>query len=93
MKEAYGIDQAGERVNITVSSGTLRSVKSFEVEADQETRITNDFDLEKSLKQQGTGTWRMTPVIGKTSAAVVDDEESGEETAQPGDVEDVPESA
>lgn len=93
VKEAYGIDHDGERVNITVSSGTLKSVKSFEVEADEETRVTIDIDLEKSLKQSGNGQWRMTPVIGKTSAAVVDDESSGEDAAEPGDVESVPESA
>lgn len=93
VKEAYGIDHDGERVNITVSSGTLRSVKSFEVDADQETRITIDIDLEKSLHQTGNGQWRMTPVIGKTSAAVVDDDASGEESSQPGDVESVPEAA
>lgn len=93
VKEAYGIGHDGERINITVSSGTLRSVKSFEVEGGQETRITIDIDLEKSLTQQGNGQWRLTPVIGKTSAAVVDDDESGEETAQPGEVETVPETA
>ena len=91
--EAYGIDHDGERVEITVSSGTLRSVKSFDVTADMETRITVDIDLEKSLKQSGNGQWRLTPVIGKTSAAVVDDASSGEESSQPGDVESVPEAA
>ena len=91
--EAYGIDHDGNRTNITVSSGTLRSVKSFEVEDGEETRVTIDIDLEKSLKQTGNGQWRLTPVIGKTSAAVVDDESSGEDSAEPGEVESVPESA
>ena len=93
VKEAYGIDHDGERVNITVASGTLKSVKSFEVEDGEETRVTIDIDLEKSLKQTGNGQWRMTPVIGKTSAAVVDDASSGEESSQPGEVESVPEAA
>ena len=92
VKEAYGIDHDGQRVEITVSSGTLRSVRSFTVEADRETRVTIDIDLEKSLRETGNGQWRMTPVIGKTTAQVVDDEASGEDTAQPGDVESVPES-
>jgi hypothetical protein len=92
VKEAYGIDHDGQRVEITVSSGTLRSVRSFTVEADRETRITIDIDLEKSLRETGNGQWRMTPVIGKTTAQVVDDSSSGEETAQPGDVESVPEA-
>lgn len=90
--KAWGITHTGENKTITVSSGTLRSVKSFEVEAGEETRITIDIDLEKSLKQTGNGQWRMTPVIGKTTAQVVDDESSGEDVAQPGDVETVPES-
>jgi hypothetical protein len=93
VKEAYGVYENGTRADITVSSGTVKSVKSFEVESGKETRITIDLDLERSLHQQGNGQWRMSPVIGKTSAAVVDDEDSGEEQAQPGDVEDVPESA
>jgi hypothetical protein len=93
IKEAYGIDHDGERVDITVSSGVLRSVKSFEVEEGRETRITIDIDLERSLREQGNGQWRMTPVIGKTTAEVVDDASSGQEAAQPGDIEDVPEAA
>jgi hypothetical protein len=68
-------------------------VRSFEVEDGMETRITIDIDLERSLRQQGSGEWRMSPVIGKTTAAVVEDESSGEDTAQPGDVESVPEAA
>jgi hypothetical protein len=90
--EAYGIDHDGERVEITVSSGTLRSVKSFRVEEDRETRITIDIDLERSLRETGNGQWRMTPVVGKTTAQAVDDDSSGDETAEPGDIEDVPES-
>lgn len=90
---AYGIKDDGSRVNITVSSGTLKVVKGFEVEEGMETRITLDIDLEKSLKQQGNGDYRMTPVIGKTSTAVVADAESGEDASEAGDVEDVPEAA
>jgi hypothetical protein len=93
VKSAWGITTEGENVTITVSSGTLRSVRSFEVEEDRETRITIDIDLEKSLHETGNGQWRMTPVVGKTTATVVDDGSSGEESAQPGDVESVPESA
>lgn len=93
VKEAYGVYENGTRANITVSSGTVKSVKSFDVESGKETRITIDLDLDRSLHQQGNGEWRLSPVIGKTSAAVVDDEDSGEEQAQPGDVETVPESA
>lgn len=91
--EAYGIGHDGERVEITVSSGTLRSAKSFVVEEGRETRITIDIDLERSLHQTGGGQWRLTPYIGKTTAATVDDASSGMESSQPGEVESVPEAA
>lgn len=90
---AWGIKDDGSRVNITVSSGTVKVVKGFDVEGGMETRITLDVDLGKSLKEQGNGSYRLTPVIGKTSTAVVDDDKSGEDTAESGEVEDVPESA
>ena len=89
---AYGITQDGENVTIEVSSGTLKSVRGFDVQAGKETRITVDLDLEKSLHEQGSGHWRMTPVIGRTTAQAVDDGSSGEDSAEPGDVEDVPEA-
>lgn len=77
--EAYGI-QNGTRINITVSSGVLKLIHPFDVEADKETRIVLDFDLDRSLRQQGPdGAWRMTPVVGTVSADVVDDDASGEE--------------
>lgn len=93
VKSAYGVHANGTRDNITVSSGTVKAVKSFDVEAGKETRLTVDLDLERSLHQQGNGEWRLSPVVGKVSSAVVDDRGSGSDTAQPGDVEDVPESA
>jgi hypothetical protein len=92
VKEAYGVTQNGSREDITVSSGTVKVVRGFDVESGKETRITLDLDLSRSLHQQGNGEWRLTPVVGKTTAAVVDDEDSGSDQAQPGDVEDVPES-
>jgi hypothetical protein len=92
VQSAYGIAQDGTRSNITVSSGTLKSVRSFDVVAGNETRITIDIDLSHSLHQTGQG-WRMTPVIGKTTAAVVDGRSSGRDVDHPGDVRDVPESA
>lgn len=89
--EAYGVTHDGERVNITVSSGTLRVTGGFEVVAGNETRVTVDIDLERSLREQGSGAWRLTPVIGRTTAAEVEDASSGEEAAEPGEVQDVPE--
>lgn len=90
--DAYGIREDGTRENITVSSGMVRSVRSFEVEDGRETRVTIDIDLDRSLRQQGNGEWRLSPVIGKTFAAVVDDDASGEEQAEAGEVEDIPEA-
>lgn len=88
--EAYGI-QNGTRVNITVSSGTLKLIHPFEVEADKETRIVLDFDLDRSLRQQGMdGAWRLTPVVGTVSAEVVEDDASGEEAGdEAGEIEEL----
>lgn len=87
---AYGM-QDGAEVNITLSSGTLKLNHPFEVEADRETRIVLDFDLDRSLRQQGTdGAWRMTPVVGTVVAEVVADDASGEEAGQEaGDIEEI----
>ncbi len=90
VKEAYGV-QNGTRVNITVSSGTLKLIHPFDVEADKETRIVLDFDLDRSLRQQGMdGAWRMTPVVGTVSADVVEDDASGEEAGdEAGEIEEL----
>jgi hypothetical protein len=93
VEEAYGVDHNGTRHDITVSGGTVRSVRPFEVEPGQETRLTVDIDLDRSLRQQGNGQWRLTPVIGQTFTAVVEDEASGEDESRPGDVESVPEAS
>ncbi|HUR25590.1 MAG TPA: DUF4382 domain-containing protein [Candidatus Thermoplasmatota archaeon] len=86
--EVYGI-QNGTRVPITLSSGTLKLNHPFEVEADAETRLVLDFDLEKSLHQSGNGSWRMTPVVGSVDTDEVDDEKSGKEHDEEGDVRDL----
>lgn len=82
---AYGINHDNETENITVASGTLKIVKSFEVETDEESQIIVDFDLDKSLKQTGKG-WKMTPVIGKTVVNQVDDESSGADVDEEGKI-------
>lgn len=84
--EAYGVTHNGSRVDIEVSSGTLKLVQAFTVEAGMESRIVLDIDLERALHQQGNGAWRLTPVIGNTVVDVVEDGESGEEAAQEGEV-------
>ncbi len=85
VQSAYGIKD-DNRVPITVSSGTLKMVQSFEVQADMETKIIIDYDLDRSLHQQGNGAWRFTPVIGKTTTEIVEDATSGEETANEGEI-------
>lgn len=90
MKDAYGVAENGSRVSITVPSKTLKFVRSFEVEEGRETRITLDFDLDRSLKENTQG-WKLTPVVGKTTAVVVDDASSGEEKSKPGDSEELDE--
>lgn len=65
--DAYGISaDDGSREDITVSSGTVKVVRSFEIAEGEETRVILDIDLDRSLREQGNGQWRMTPVIGKT---------------------------
>ncbi len=88
VEEAYGMAN-GTKVPLTLSSGTLKLNHPFTVKADAETRLVLDFDLDGSLHQQGNGAWRMTPVVGSVSAEEVDDASSGDEAAQPGDVEDI----
>ena len=87
---AYGI-QDGNEVPITVSSGTLKFNHPFEVAAGLETRLVIDVDLDRSLRQTGgpSGDWRMTPVIGSVAAKIVQDDSSGADTAEAGDVETV----
>lgn len=85
---AYGVAN-GTQVPLTVSSGTLKLTHPFTVEAGEETRLVIDIDLDRSLHQQGNGSWRLTPVVGSVDAEQVEDGASGEDTQQPGDVETV----
>lgn len=78
--DAWGIDnETGERENITVSSGTVKVVRSFEVTANDTTQIVVDVDLDQSLHQQGggpdgDGPWRLTPVVGMVAVDHVDED-------------------
>jgi hypothetical protein len=85
VKSAYGVEN-GTKVPLTVSSGTLKLNHPFTVKAGAETRLVLDVDLDRSLHQQGNGSWRMTPVIGSVDAEQVGDGASGFEADQPGDV-------
>ena len=86
---AYGVDANGTQVPITVSSGTLKLTHPFTVEAGEETRLVIDIDLDRSLHRQGNGAWRLTPVVGSVDAEQVDDEGSGEDASEAGEIETV----
>lgn len=65
--EAWGENQTGARVNITLSSGVLKIVRPWTVVDGQETVLTVDFDLDKSLTSHGkNGEYRMKPVLKLT---------------------------
>lgn len=86
--EVYGLVN-DTRVPIALSSGSLKINHAFQVIEGAETRIVLDIDLDRSLHQQGNGTWRMTPVIGSIESDEVDDDDSGEDRDDEGDVRDL----
>jgi hypothetical protein len=88
--DAYGITDNGTREEITVPSGVGRVVKSFEIDADQETQIVLDLDLDQAMTESN-GEWKLTPVFGQTETRVVEDGESGEDAHEPGEVAEVEE--
>jgi hypothetical protein len=89
VKQAYGVAENGSHVAITLPSGTLKFNHPFTVEADEETRLVLDFDLDASMEQQTDGSWRMTPVVGHVDAQQVDDDESGEDADSEGEVAEI----
>jgi hypothetical protein len=86
--EAWGFaNDTGERENITVSSGSAKVPRTFEVTANDTTQIVVDLDLNRSLQEPGGGqgggpgqgnqsdsSWRMSPVIGKVLVDRVEDD-------------------
>lgn len=88
VQDAYGIDDNGSQVPITVPSGVGRVVSSFDVQAGQETQIIIDLELDRAMTQSGDG-WKLTPVFGKTTTRTVDDSEAGSEAHEPGEVAEV----
>lgn len=86
--EAYGIDHAEERHDFTVPSGVLKLNRPFEVVGGEETRIIIDFDLDESLKKSN-GEWRMRPVVGSVAVDLVEDEESGADVHDEGEIASV----
>lgn len=89
VQEAYGIDNNGSQVSITVPSGIGRIVQSFQIEADQETRIILDLDLDRALVESDDQGWQLTPVFGQTVVETVDDSQSGQDAHEQGEVAEV----
>ncbi len=87
-QRAYGI-QNGTEVPIELANSKLKVVHSFDVDADMETQIVLDFDLDRSVKQNGPHGWKMTPVIGKTIVNVVEDDASGSDVHEEGEVTEI----
>lgn len=88
IQDAYGIDNDGERVDITTPSNVGRVVQSFDVEDGTETRIILDLDLDRALTERNDG-WILTPVWGQTVTEQVDPSTSGSEAHEPGEVAEV----
>src|SRR3989344_7441446 len=53
----------GQEQNLTISSGTIKIVRSFDVVAGEEIKLTLDFDAEDSIVVQGNNMYRMHPTI------------------------------
>lgn len=66
----------GSEVDIQVTTGWVRVVRAFEIDADQTTRIILDLDLDRSVVQQGPTGWRLNPVIGQV---IVQEDATGSE--------------
>ena len=59
------------RQPIDVSSGTIKIVHQFSLEAAQVTDLTLDFDASQSIKKRGNGSYFMQPVV-KASSSTAD---------------------
>lgn len=88
--EAYGV-QNDTRVEFLTSPTPFKIRGQFEIAGGEETRITLDIDLNKSVKELGNGSYRMTPQIGETFAETVQDDESGAEVHAEGEATELEE--
>lgn len=53
----------GTQVDFKVPSGMLKIIKPFTIEEDEETKLTVDIDLSKSIVENSNG-WTFKPVLG-----------------------------
>jgi hypothetical protein len=60
-----GVMTNGTAVTFTVPSGELKTTRPFNVTAGAANRLTLEFDLDRSIVQNGNGDWRFTPVLGR----------------------------
>jgi hypothetical protein len=60
---AYGVLKAGGTENVTVPSGELRFVQSFQIEENK----TTTFVLDLNVVKQGNENYKLTPVAGKVN--------------------------
>lgn len=60
---AYGALKAGGTVNVTVPSGELRFVQSFQIAENK----TTTFVLDLNVVKQGNENYKLTPVAGKVT--------------------------
>ncbi|HXD72543.1 MAG TPA: DUF4382 domain-containing protein [Vicinamibacterales bacterium] len=60
---------AGKSANITVNSGDIKLNREFDVMSSGATTILVDFDGDGSVKQEGNGSYSMSPVIAVVSVS------------------------
>jgi hypothetical protein len=58
------------KVSLALASDEIKVLGGFTVAADQTTTVLLDFKASDSLRQEGNGTWLLTPVIVQASANV-----------------------
>lgn len=64
--EAYGIDKdSGDREDFELTQDQLRLTRAWQIETDTTTHLIADLDLDRSIREQGDGTYRFNPVIGQ----------------------------
>src|SRR5436309_8030982 len=60
---------AGKSASITVNSGDVKLNREFDVTASGATTILVDFNGDQSVKQEGNGSYSMSPVIAVVSVS------------------------
>ena len=60
---------AGKSASVTVNSGDIKLNREFDVTSTGATTILVDFDGDQSIKQEGNGSYSMSPVIAVVSVS------------------------